>query len=132
MKQKDIQGKLWADQTTEKISAYWEYPNFAKRAKWLAEQLKQYKFESIFEVGLFSGRNLKIMKDAFPKIKIGGIDINETAIKLAKEKIPEAYLKSCSVYDMDIHDKWDIVFTMGVMIHIPPIGQFQHILCLLN
>lgn len=122
MYQRDKQGKIWADQTIDRVSAYWSYPNFTKRAKWLAEQLKQYKFGSVFEVGLFSGRNLKIIKEAFPKIKIGGIDINGTAINFAKEKLPDAELSTCSIYDMDTSNKWDIVLTMGVMIHIPPDG----------
>jgi methyltransferase family protein len=122
MEQRKQQGQLWADQTMERIAAYWDYPNFNLRCKWFAEKLKQFEFASIFEVGVFSGRNLHLIQEAFPNIKIGGIDINDKAVVFAQDKLPQAQLSTCSVYDMDTSDKWDIVFTAGVLIHIPPDG----------
>lgn len=122
MKQMDRQGQIWADQTIDRIAAYWNYPNFRKRAQWLSIQLKSFEFNSIFEVGVFSGRNLNIIQNVFPHVKIGGIDINPNAVKFANEKLSNASISTCSVYDMDTIDKWDVVFTAGVMIHIPPDG----------
>jgi len=122
VEQSEKQLKVWAGQSASRVESYWNYPSCIKRSEWFSRQLEQYEFSSIFEVGVFSGRNLKYIADVFTKVRIGGIDVNAEAIKFAKDKLPAAELDLCSVYDVDTDDKWDIVFTVGVMIHIPPDG----------
>lgn len=108
---------LWRDRDTANF--YWNWKGGMRRSKWFAKKVKKYNITSIFEVGCNSGRNLKEIIDKID-IRVGGIDINSEAIKKAKIMIPAGNFICGSIYDMDIEDKYDLVFTMGTMIHIPP------------
>lgn len=112
------QEKIWSARNTANF--YWSWHTGRKRSKWFTRFLRRYDFDSIFEAGCNSGRNLWYIKEKFD-CEIGGIDINENAIQLASEKMPKGRFEVCSLYDMDV-EPYDIVFTMGTMIHIPPNG----------
>lgn len=119
---KDTQSKHWANKDQKIIQSYWDSPPAIKRSEFFVEQLKNYSFNSIFEVGFFSGRNLYYIKEAFPNIKIAGLEINPKAVRYAREKLDlNEELLCMNLYDMDkIKEKFDIVFTSGVAIHISP------------
>lgn len=93
------------------------------RSKWLVEQLKAYEFSSVLEIGSCTGRNLHYIKNNFPDVKLSGIDVNPHVIeKRAKHKVPSANFRTMDVYDLDESEKYDLVFTMAVLIHIHPDG----------
>lgn len=113
-------GRYW-----EKFELFEEYDRTANRdgrTNWFANKLTEYDFDSIFEVGAFTGRNLKRIAEDFPGINISGIDINAKAIEYAKKTNFVTNLEVVNVYDMPTDDKYDIVFTMGVLIHLHPEG----------
>lgn len=118
---KESQAQHWADKKKNVIQSYWDSPPATKRSKWFVEQLKNYEFKNIFEVGFFAGRNLRYIGEAFPDVQLHGIEVNKRAIEFAKEKLPDAELfygdlhliNTCSVHA-------DILFTSGVLIHVPP------------
>lgn len=118
---KDIQSNHWKKKNIKIVESYWVSPPATKRSLWFCDQLKNYKFNSIFEVGFFSGRNLHYINKTFKNIKIAGLEINPEAVRFAKSKI-----NSNELYEMDLHNlnniknKYDIVFTSGVLIHVPP------------
>jgi SAM-dependent methyltransferase len=125
MATKESQSQHWAEKKRNVIQSYWDSPPATKRSKWFVEQLKNYEFDSIFEVGFFAGRNLRYIGEAFPDIAIGGIEINPRAAKFAKEKLAQPNLICGNLHDLDtIHDDYrdafDVVFTSGVLIHVPP------------
>jgi SAM-dependent methyltransferase len=113
----------WKAISVKKIEEYWNSPLANARSSWFCEQLKQFSFDSIFECGYLSGRNLDYIRQAFPDVRISGLEINPDAIEYAKEKTKD---KDIGLFEMDIYDlnsvveKSDIVFTMGVLIHIVP------------
>jgi pseudaminic acid biosynthesis-associated methylase len=79
---------------------------------------------NILEVGCNVGLNLSILK------KLGfenlyGIEINEKAIKIAKQKNPEITFFHSSIENFEIQQKFDLVFTSGVLIHINPESLFD-------
>jgi len=121
MSLKTSQSKHWAKKDLKIIQSYWDSPPATIRSKWFVEQLQQYEFKSIMEVGFFAGRNLRYIQAAFPQATISGIEINKTAVQFAKDK-----LKLKSLYHLDLHDLdsmngvTDVVFTSGVLIHVPP------------
>jgi len=117
------QQDLWAYQNSTTIEQYWTHKRGTGKGRWFSEQLKKFDFKSIYEVGTFSGRNLNILGETFQDIEIGGCDVNNTAIEFAKKKIPNAKIMYESIYELNENVKWDIVFTMGVMIHIPQDGM---------
>jgi len=116
-----LQSEHWAAKDLKIIESYWSSPPATKRSLWFVEQLKQYDFDSIFEIGFFSGRNLKYIQEAFPKISVGGLEINKQAVKFAQEKLPNTSLLHINLHDMNkITTKYDIVFSSGVLIHLDP------------
>lgn len=118
---KQQQADHWKNKDLKIIESYWNSPKASLRSIWFCEQLKQFKFESIFEVGFFSGRNLKYILEAFVDSKVGGIEINPKAVKYAKEKLHNTNLLELDLHNLDsITDRYDIIFTSGVLIHIPP------------
>lgn len=117
---KEEQAELWSKKPRSDVERYWESQRHLGRRKWFAIKLRDYKFDSIYEVGCNSGPNLWYVNEAFENKRIGGIDINPEAIKFASEKLPDAEFSVGSLYELDTEDKYDIVFTSGVLLHIPP------------
>ena len=116
-----MQSSHWAGKDLNVIESYWSSPPATLRSKWFVEQLKNYQFNSIFEIGYFSGRNLKYIEEAFPESSINGLEINKKAVEFAKAKLPKAELMHMNLHDMHtVNKKYDIVFTSGVLIHVPP------------
>ena len=127
MSLKDEQAKIWADRgaNIDAIRDYWHNAAHIKRCKWLGSKvIFDDDLESIFEVGIMGGRNIDVLKGVLrnQKIKFGGIDVGEVSVQHAKEHIPEGHFYQQSVYDMDVSEQYDLVFSMGVFIHIPPDG----------
>lgn len=115
------QAKYWASKDLRAIQSYWDGHIGILRSKWLVEQMKSMEFSSVFEIGYFAGRNLKYITDAFPQSSVNGLEINKTAFQFAKEKLPKANLLNMDLHDMhNIKNKYDLVFTSGVLIHVVP------------
>lgn len=116
-----FQSKHWKEKNKSQIQSYWDSPPARKRSEYFANFLTDYNFNSISEIGFFAGRNLKYIKELFPNIRIGGIDINKDAVKFAKEKLKIDDLCVLDIYDLETIDfNADIVFTSGVLIHLVP------------
>jgi len=68
---------------------------------------------SAFEFGCNAGWNLSAIKRAFPDVGVEGYEINPVAMYQAMNAGLDVY----SEFDCDPHE---LVFTAGVLIHIPP------------
>ena len=88
----------------------------------IVKALKNISFGSILEIGCASGYNLFKIRENFPRIQIGGIDISEDAIKKAKELIPDAdVLEVSSADNLFLSDKSaDILLTDMALIYLSP------------
>ena len=76
---------------------------------------------SILEVGCNRGNNLKALRDVDPSITLYGCDINLDAIEEAHDA--DLHVVEASVFELG--REWpvggfDLVFTVGVLIHIAP------------
>lgn len=113
---------------------YWNWKLGIARSKRFAKHLKHYDFESIYEFGMNAGRNLYYIKQYFPNIVIGGSDISGDAIQYAKTQMPDGYFETANVCEYSSFDiKYDIVFTMGTLIHIAPDRVYNALLsCLVK
>lgn len=92
------------------------------RRKYVAQLAKDNKVDSILELGCLDGANLISILSECPDAKVSGIDINENAIKYGRDvRKNKADMQVGSLYDLSaFEDKsFDIVFTCGVLIHIP-------------
>jgi len=70
----------------------------------------------VCEIGCNVGNNLQ----SFPKkYNVEGIDINEHAIEIAKERYPEFWFSQTDITNTQAQDNgYDLVFTRGVLIHL--------------
>lgn len=81
----------------------------------------------VLEVGCNVGLNLtrlgarRDQPTATPSVSTWGVDIGSYAVAQAKRRLPDANFTSGSVYQLPFRDaSFDLVFTCGVLIHIPP------------
>ena len=76
----------------------------------------------ILEVGCGIGVNLKAIQLAFPTAYLWGIDVNDMAIKMVNMSQGIYAIKS-TVQDIEFPSKmFDLVYSCGVLIHIPNEG----------
>jgi len=116
--------EIWAEKGSETFDSR-NYANLHKaRRQYLAESIVNTNPTSVLEIGCFGGHNLEEIHEMNPDIKLTGFDINKDALHfLNKTKSHLKINTVCgSAYELKDHfsDKqFDVVFTSGVLIHIP-------------
>lgn len=100
--------EFWDKYSDENESRYNE--EFAKFTRDLATSLR---CTSVLEIGCGTGIDLRLFPDTF---QIHGIDLNDHALEIAKEKFPIANFKKGSITELPFEDSSiDFVFTHGLM-----------------
>ena len=100
--------EFWNKYSDENESRYNE--EFAKFTRDLATSLR---CTSVLEIGCGTGIDLRLFSDTF---QIHGVDINDHALEMAKEKLPIANFKKGSITELPFEDSSiDFVFTHGLM-----------------
>jgi SAM-dependent methyltransferase len=104
---------LWNEYTKDNDESYQEsLSNFIANASLVLGA------EKILEAGCNIGNNLRSFNS---KLKVYGLDMNEKALQVAKNKLPNFEFKQGSLTDIPFEDNhFDLVFTRGVLIHIHP------------
>ena len=99
---------FWDEDSDENESSYNE--EFAKFTRDLATSLR---CTSVLEIGCGTGIELRLFPDTF---QIYGIDLNDHALEIAKEKLSIANFKKGSITELPFDDfSIDFVFTHGLM-----------------
>jgi hypothetical protein len=96
-------------------------PTGIARSRWIADELvAQLEIGSLLEVGTNSGRNLAIVKQTHPDVRVRGLEINERAIAWGREHHPEVefVLQDANRWAEE-PDSFDALLTMSVLDHIP-------------
>ena len=62
--------------------------------------------------------NLQILQSTNNSLQLYGIEPNNMAIEIARSILPSATIEEMSVFDMAWKERFDLVFTSGVLIHI--------------
>ena len=103
---------FWNKYTDENESS--NNQEFAKFIRDLATSLRA---NSVLEVGCNTGNDLK----EFPKdIEVNGIDLNEHALDIARNKLPSFKFKNGSILNIPFEDSTiDFVFTHYLLNYIP-------------
>ena len=100
--------EFWDKYSDENESRY--NKEFAKFTRDLATSLR---CTSVLEIGCGTGIDLRLFPDTF---QIHGIDTNDHALEIAKEKLPIANFKKGSITELPFEDSSiDFVFTHGLM-----------------
>src|SRR5579862_156514 len=125
-------GRLRPGSEAHKAATYWgSLPGYhlsndddaraIERSRWLADVIvPELGISSLLEVGTNSGRNLRIVHDAHPTMRLKGIDVNPKAIDFARLHAPGITFE---VADANVWTEapgaWDAALTMSVLDHIP-------------
>ena len=100
--------EFWDKYADENEERYNE--EFAKFVKDLATSLR---CASVLEIGCGTGIDLRLFPDTF---QFGGIDLNDHALDIAKQKVPNGNFKRGDITDLPFEDSSiDFVFTHGLM-----------------
>jgi pseudaminic acid biosynthesis-associated methylase len=88
--------------------------------KLMLKKIKKKKLDSILECGCNIGKNLSILEKIYKKTKLSVIEINKKALFLALKNHDIFSYNNGSIKNSNFKYKFDLVFTCGVLIHIPP------------
>lgn len=111
--------KYWKDRKIDWVEHYWnpEHPH----RNYIIALLSKLKFTSLLEVGCATGANLYRVKKAFPNTSIGGVELNEDAVKEASLRLPGAVIEQGSAENMFFSSKSvDVVLTDACLIYVGP------------
>lgn len=75
--------------------------------------------ESVLELGTNRGLNLQAMRSLLPTAQLQGVELNAKACALARE-LGVAEVWEGSLFDYPLTRRFDLAFTKGVLIHLPP------------
>ncbi len=90
------------------------------RAPFWASIIERTAPSRVLEVGCNVGGNLRFIAPSVEPAHAYGIDINRKALSLIHEFVPDANVLVESARELPFRDGWfDLVFTMGVLIHQP-------------
>lgn len=81
---------------------------------------KTHDLKSILECGCNIGRNIKFLNSTHPTSTKSIIEISLPAYKFVSENFRLQETFNGSIIDVNFPKKFDLVFTMGVLIHIHP------------
>jgi len=122
MKYKTEQENFWASEFgKEYISRNNSETLLASNLSFFSNCLKQaVNLKNCIEIGANIGMNLKALKILFPSIEMHAIEINAHAAKILSETIPAQNITNDSILNVETIDKWNLVLSKGVLIHINP------------
>jgi pseudaminic acid biosynthesis-associated methylase len=107
-------GRFGDEYVDRNIGAYEE-----RRAYWTS-LLAAIQPERVLEVGCNVGGNLQWIAESVPANGITGIDVNHKALTRLRARVPGVNGVWSSARDLPFADQsFDLVFTMGVLIHQP-------------
>jgi pseudaminic acid biosynthesis-associated methylase len=87
---------------------------------WVEMIKKTSRIQNILECGCNIGRNIQFLNEILPNTSKSIIEISKPAFDYVKEKyILQDYFNG-SILDSKFNNKFDLVYTMGVLIHIHP------------
>ncbi|MDQ2959663.1 MAG: class I SAM-dependent methyltransferase [Candidatus Dormibacteraeota bacterium] len=120
-----------AGSESEKATAYWAHlsdyhrtnddnPSSVERSMWVSAVVGDLGIRSVLEVGTNSGRNLQVLRQLHPALRLAGIDVNQRAIDFAKSKgLDIDFRVSDANAWVELPQSWDAILTMSVLDHIP-------------
>ncbi len=82
--------------------------------------IKNINIKNLFEIGCNRGLNLIAINNIDKNILLNGLEINEKAYNILNEQKLCSKLYNDSIYNFESLDRFDLVFTKGVLIHINP------------
>jgi len=116
------QENFWANEFgKEYVSRNNSEALLASNLSFFTKCLKQaIHIKNCMEIGANIGMNIKALKLLFPAMDFHAIEINSYAAKILSETIPSENIINESILNYKTTNKWDLVLSKGVLIHINP------------
>jgi pseudaminic acid biosynthesis-associated methylase len=93
---------------------------FDHREGFWRERLDALRPQRALEVGCNVGGNLQWIAEILPPRDVFGVDVNEKALTELSRRVPGVNAVWSPARELPFRDRWfDLVFTMGVLIHQP-------------
>jgi spore coat polysaccharide biosynthesis protein SpsF len=114
--------RLWAgefgDDYIERNADAWR-----ARGDFWQKLLRGRDVASVLEVGCNAGANLHWVAENVPVDGVFGVDVSRGALERLRGTHPQLNVVVASGRNLPFRDRWfDLVFTMGVLIHVPPVA----------
>ena len=91
-----------------------------KRGPFWNAILTEFPVENVLEVGCNIGTNLRWLASHLPPKNIYGVDVNLKALTELRSALSEVNVLWSPARELPFRDRWfDLVFTIGVLIHQP-------------
>lgn len=98
----------------------------AGRGSFWACQIPALGIGSALEVGCNLGGNLRWIVEQLPSEQVAGVDVNQKALQQLRDRLPGVDARLASGAALPFPDaSFDLVFTMGVLIHQDPETQLE-------
>jgi pseudaminic acid biosynthesis-associated methylase len=117
--------RLWAGDFGDDYTERNRNAEFGRRSFW-ERQLDALEVHSALEVGCNMGGNLRWIAELLGPTNVAGIDVNKKALEQLREHVRGVDARLASGADLPFADgSFDLVFTMGVLIHQDPATQLE-------
>jgi hypothetical protein len=115
----------------ERATAYWaglrgyhlqsdDDPHALERSGLVADVVAEHGIASLLELGTNTGRNLAVVRERHPDVRVCGLDVNERALDHARARHPDIEFRHQDVNAWsEPPGRWDAALTMSVLDHIP-------------
>lgn len=113
--------KFWDDWAEDFVKDSWQR-QIHPQHKWLLSIIKKENSKSILEVGCGFGRNINfLIGNGIAPSAITAFDISSSMIKMARKYVKSKKIKLfvSDLAGFKTNEKFDLVFTHGVLMHIP-------------
>ena len=98
-----------------------------RRPFWV-ERMEKLRPSSVLEIGCNVGGNLVWIAEAVGGERVAGVDVNEKALNILRERVPGVDAREASATALPFEDgSFDLVFTTGVLIHQDP-GALEQVM----
>lgn len=115
------QQSFWANEyADEYIKKNSSFDHRLGVACWKTMLARANNISSLLECGCNIGRNISFLETALPDAKKSIIEISKPAFDFVNEHFMLEQSFHGSIIDSDFKETFDLVFTMGVLIHISP------------
>lgn len=110
---------IWADEFGDAYVERNAEAGEGRDAFW-RDLLERHPVQSALEIGCNVGANLRWIDGPLPSRAVWGIDINESALRKIRTRLPGINAVWSPARELPVRDRsFDLVFTAGVLIHQP-------------
>lgn len=94
-------------------------PVHRRQREQLLKLVAKLEVSSVLDVGCGSGDNLAALRERFPKMELCGSDVSNSALALARKRLPGASFHQMDAQSGKLDRKFDLVLSNQVIEHLP-------------